>query len=92
MPSVSKVESNEEVLRREEQRYVARVRRAYILMAKRLRVPRRQLEEALATRNVKKVMALFSKEEVAKVSNPLSSILRDALVKAGRIAEKGINR
>jgi hypothetical protein len=79
-------------LRREEKRYHPRVTRALVVLAKRLKklIPRDELERALASGNVNKVMELYAKTRIKKQAAPLAAILRDVAVRMGRATAREI--
>jgi len=84
--------SNDKALRREEARYHPRVARALVLFTKRLRglVSEKELERALATGNVNKVMELYSKKRIQKQASPIAAILKDAMIRMGRATAREV--
>ena len=80
-------------LKREERRYRPRLSRAWIKLVERLKVAVTQdeLEAALRTRSVSRVMELFNDERLRPIVQPFEAILIDALVKGGKAGEKVVN-
>ena len=80
-------------LRREERRFRPRLMRAWIRFARRLQaeVDDKELEAALGTGSVRKVMDVYSEELISELLEPFASILRDATIKGGRVGEKEVS-
>jgi hypothetical protein len=79
-------------LRREEKRYHPRLSRAFVLFIRRLRglVSEKELERALATGNVNKVLELYSLERIEKQASPIAAIFRDAAVRIARVVAREV--
>lgn len=82
-----------EVVKAEEERFKPKLVRSHSVFVQRLKasVTREELEKALATRDIRKVMALYSTEKINKLLGPMKGILVDATTKAGKAAAKGVN-
>jgi hypothetical protein len=48
-------------------------------------------QKAYASRDLRKVMAFFTDEQLEELTAPFEAILRDVLIKGGRIGEKRVN-
>ncbi len=82
------------VIKREEKRFKPRITRAYGAFARKLMAlaNRRELERALESKDIRKVMTLFSKEKVEGLLGPMSGILKDELLKIGHIAFREVQK
>lgn len=82
------------VIKREEGRFKPRITRAYNVFARKLMesLNRRELERALESKDIRKVMMLFSKEKVDGLLGPMSGILKDELTKIAHIAFKEVQK